>query len=435
MRLQVLCTGIAICTAFAPLLCTAQEDEVSKWYATTSDSGFGSQIVTGADFNADGSNDYLIASPGNGSPRVGAFKADHTSLYTITPSDEWRSMAITNDLNSDGIKDIVVGSHRSSCTSTTEVPKVFFYSGVNGSLTYTLTGPTKSHFGDSVVVIGDKLIVSAPKLTQQSPPPMFGVCNTAKGAFYVYSASSKSLLYSVGGAAFGDRLGIALGDVGDVNNDGVSDFAVGTVLGPVYVYSGASSSASLLFTASSLSALASSGRFEAFRDFNSDGYNDFLIGVPDEDTMTASDIGTVLVVSGYNGALLSQVWGAQAHSFLGGAVKRVADINGDGITDFAVTASGLQDTGINVRAYLAYYSGYNLDQIGINYENYADVGANSGYSMNLAAPGDLNGDGKPDLFVGTPSDNEKASYLGSIRVSTTASCEIVRIPNVGAVCL
>src|SRR6185503_13071186 len=73
-------------------------------------------------------------------------------------------------------------------------------------------------------------------------------------------------------------------------------------------------------------------------DVNGDGLSDFAVGAPQPDFINKKP-GYVTVFSGANGAPLYTVTGGVAEGGLfGRSIGRAGDLNGDGVTDFALGA-------------------------------------------------------------------------------------------------
>lgn len=134
-------------------------------------------------------------------------------------------------------------------------------------------------------------------------------------------------------------------------------------------------------------------------DVDGDGCDDLAFGLPHADPNGPSS-GAVRVVSGRTGQLLYELHGETAGDAFGSSVARCVDVQGDGIDDLAIGAPGRDahgdDTGM---VYIV--SGAD----GTWFDQWTDdvfdtPGANLGAS--LADVGDLDGDGFIDLAVGEP---------------------------------
>jgi hypothetical protein len=153
-------------------------------------------------------------------------------------------------------------------------------------------------------------------------------------------------------------------------------------------------------------------------DFNGDGTNDALVGAPYNDT-AASNAGAAYVVYGpvsgsysLSGADL-KITGIAASDYLGYKVHS-DDMNGDGKDDLLITAplydySGRSNSGA-VYLFTSLSTGTKSASTAA-LAIYADSGDNLGYER--VSTGDMDGDGKQDLALGSPSDNGAATSAGA----------------------
>ncbi len=219
------------------------------------------------------------------------------------------------------------------------------------------------------------------------------------GKVYVYSGADGTLLHSVMGNGF-EVLGYSANSAGDVNQDGVPDYAIGGIAtSHVAVYSGANHT--VLFDLYGAggdrfgSAVAPAG------DVNGDGYADLLVGA-ERASDTFFRAGRVYLFSGYDGSLLWSVGGEGASYLLGSAAGSVGDVTGDGVPDAvfgAYGAPGATGTTSGGRAYV--FSGVDGALVyTLQPENTAVVFG----QFFASGAGDVDGDGTPDIFVADYAD-------------------------------
>jgi len=156
-------------------------------------------------------------------------------------------------------------------------------------------------------------------------------------------------------------------------------------------------------------------------DLNGDGIEDFAIGAFRADPNGVEDAGAVYIVFGstgrnpasiplssLDGSLGFRVTGAANIDRLGRSIDAAGDVNGDGIDDLIVSAYLADPDGINNAgsAYVIYgrTSGFpasfgvaSLD--GNNGFRLDGFQANSGAGLSVAGIGDFNGDGRHDLAI------------------------------------
>lgn len=185
---------------------------------------------------------------------------------------------------------------------------------------------------------------------------------------------------------------------GDVNGDGYIDVLVGAPSPPlaplVRVHSGRTAEVLHEFIGNNDGfgrCLGTAG------DLDGDGRDEFYIGAHDRDLPSLSAIGAVDIRNGATGALVRTLWGSGEADFFGSSAAAIGDVNGDGTPDLAVGAPGSDLVAINA-GYLRVFSGADGSAL------YTLTGtlANDGLGQSVAACGDVNADGLPDLIVGAP---------------------------------
>ncbi len=166
-------------------------------------------------------------------------------------------------------------------------------------------------------------------------------------------------------------------------------------------------------------------------DVNNDGFDDFLVGAFEWDTVNADSVGRVYLVYGGLGTTGVHNLSSGGATFVGEdiglvgwqtgfAVSAAGDVNNDGFDDFLIGAPNAKTNGNtgSGRVYLVYGSAsltgtYNLSTftggVVINGANSSDQAGTS-----LASPGDINDDGFDDMLIGARgAENGAMNFAGA----------------------
>lgn len=161
-------------------------------------------------------------------------------------------------------------------------------------------------------------------------------------------------LFTLPGQSPGERCGAALAVLGDVDGDGLADFAVGAPAAPLTLPDGSSQPAGRVRWHSGASGLvlretAASAPYERFGaalcalgDLDGDGLPELAIGAP----LAQQGRGRVEVRRGADGALLWSQLGAAPGEQLAAALAAVADSDGDGRSELLAGAPGAKAGGL-----------------------------------------------------------------------------------------
>lgn len=223
-------------------------------------------------------------------------------------------------------------------------------------------------------------------------------------------------------------LGMTIGSLGDVNGDSSTDLYIGSSSGDGYVVFGGKKFASPIdltkldgtngfvvrgpFNGGTISSpMAHAG------DVNGDGIDDILFSAYDGRGSCYLIFGRKVWPAVVHAVSLDSkdgviFYGVKPNDALGGAISGTKDFNGDGIDDFMMSASGNGDNTDLPKVYVvfghpgAWQSPFDLSKLnGTNGFVIKGEHSQDSFGMSIAALGDANGDGKPDIIIGAPGAN------------------------------
>ncbi|MFH1633545.1 MAG: FG-GAP-like repeat-containing protein, partial [Chloroflexota bacterium] len=213
-------------------------------------------------------------------------------------------------------------------------------------------------------------------------------------------------------SGFGESVGTA----GDVNGDGYADVVVGApdTSNKVYIYYGSESGITVENSFVYTSPI--SGRFGysvgTAGDVNGDGYDDVIVGDPDDFDPLRIFYGSQDGADKDNMVTFGQDQ-TQSGDDYGFSVSTAGDVNGDGFAD--VIAGDYLDTSDNGIAYL--YMG-SVTGVITTPVWVAHGPGNSQFGYEVGTAGDVNGDGYDDIIIGAPTkvDQDAGTVPGSVSV-------------------
>lgn len=147
-------------------------------------------------------------------------------------------------------------------------------------------------------------------------------------------------------------------------------------------------------------------------DVNGDGYTDFAVG----GYGTGSGGAVSVFFGGGIGPSRSADWsysGTQANMDLGYRVVNAGDVNGDGVTDLAVSAPRY-DNGSSNEGVVYVFHGDGTSFGATPDWSYESDQISGGMGTSLAGAGDVNGDGYDDLLLGAPAFDYGSTDEGKV---------------------
>lgn len=403
---------------------------------------------TPGDFNGDGYRDAVVPAPGadvSGKEAAGAVVVLYGSKSGLSASnrktitqntsgvpgsaeayDRFGAATATADLNRDGYADLLVGSPYEDTTQGEDAGTVTVLCGSKSGLTSAtnLRSPSDGprRYGLDVAALS----TGAGARTQILVAGYDGLVRVT-GPFTrsggIGSAEWSQNTPSVGSVA-----------LGDLNGDGVPDPAVATVR--LHDISGGE-----IYTEPAYGKqLRGNGLITASGDINGDGYADLVAGDPDEPLAAGQDGakgGRILVWYGsadgitgetQPGEITQDTPGVPGGSEKGdafGAGLAVADLDRDGRADILVGAPYEAVGSARGAGMVTVIPGRPSGTLGTGSYSFTQntSGVPGGSETDdffgaTVAAGDVNKDGKPDLFIGGPGENNHTGAVWTLPAAT-----------------
>ena len=304
---------------------------------------------------------------------------------------EWRGEAAgdefgwiargVGDVDGDRVTDLVISATMNPPYGSTR-GAVYVYSGKSGALLWKRAGDSGSVLGTGLEAAGDVNGDGIPDVAAGAPGS-----NTV---LVLSGRDGKTLLTLKGDSADGD-LGVSTAGVGDVDGDGRPDIAGGSPsshqgTGRVYIFSG-----------------KDGHRIETLDgEHQGDGFGSAVGGAGGTLIVGASGAGQRKAgkIYVYRRGKPAPAFAAEADStgiaFGAMFLSVLGDVDGDGVPDIYATDYPNQARGrATGRVYI--YSG----KTGALLKTFTGQAAGGGFGIGAARAGDLDGDGKADLVVGS----------------------------------
>jgi len=406
-----------------------------SWTATAGPNGivFGETVAYAGDVDGDGTSDVLVGDPlanfgVGGEGRVDLFRGAEggpdgsPDWSTVGPHADagWgRAIASACDVNGDGYDDVVIGAPLADGAFSQEGQASLFLGGPLGlgasAAWAAFGGQAAAAFGACVAGLGDAngdgfadLAVGAPEAS--GAVPLSGAVDFFRGRATGPSSSANLRLQGTQtGAAFGASIAAA----GDVNGDGLADLLVGEPSasagepgeGRAHLYLGTPSGLET-FAAWTAQGGQEDARFgehvAGAGDVDGDGHADVLITAPLFDAGEI-DEGRVFLFRGTpEGLEVTAAWTWEP-DLPGARVDRAAsagDVNGDGHDDVAIGISRWHGDSL-LEGRVVVFAGSDSGLGAVPVLELAGTVSGGRLGTSLDGRGDADGDGRPDLLVGS----------------------------------
>ncbi len=249
------------------------------------------------------------------------------------------SMCTAGDQDGDGYDDVFVGRPGTLTTNAS------IFSGFDGSLIHRFWGDAESGYGVSVTNLGDLDNDEFDDLAVGAP---FGFSGAGfDGAVFVYAGNGPLLYIMASQDLPGDvnpRFGMSLAFIDDVDFDDHRDLLVGAPWEPAdgvhsgFVWLLSGQDGTWIRRYDGTLAADGFGRaVSSISDLDGDGFAEILIGA-ELDSSAGAEAGRVYLYSAKDGSLLRTWNGPAAGAHFGQAIAATGDLDGDGLPDLIIGA-------------------------------------------------------------------------------------------------
>ena len=234
--------------------------------------------------------------------------------------------------------------------------------------------------------------------------PTYSTGGANRGRVYVYSSKTGKLLWKADGES-GERLGVGIEAAGDVNRDGAGDVIASAPGGGLArVFDGKTGAVLLTLKAGEATARFG-GHAAGVGDVNGDKYPDLIVGAAGGPSSPPDFSGRAYIFSGKDGSLLFTFKGEAAGDGFGSAVSG-ATVGGKTTIVVGAGTGGRNKTG---RGYV--YGGL-IDSPSFVIDG--DDTSRALAAMFVGVPGDLDGDRVQDVYVSDWSNAAKGPSTGRV---------------------
>ncbi|MES2640631.1 MAG: FG-GAP-like repeat-containing protein [Myxococcota bacterium] len=273
-------------------------------------------------------------------------------------------------------------------------------------------------------VNGDGLadLVVGPDYLDDGEGEPIGACHLLLGPFEGGIVASESAALTLVGESPQDGLGVQIETLSDIDGDGVPDFAVSAyqadnLHGVTYVVSGASTGEVQLADVSTrLVGRVWSGEQLAAGDFNGDGMDDLIVGEPSYPEIDYPEGGFYVLHSPFDGTIALEIDSDAIvrnldSGYFATAMDTLGDVDGDGYDDLVASFRRL-----DVPASALIFRGpieSSGDPVALAWAGISNEGGRAPAEENIQSAGDVDGDGRTDVLLGSPARDEPegAVYL------------------------
>jgi hypothetical protein len=344
----------------------------------------GFSVAAPGDLDGDGVPDFIASSQFITGATTAWSGADGSVVWSL-PGAFFFNLEPVGDCNGDGVPDVVGGGPGGGVGGT---GSAHLRNGATGANIVSINSDEQNAFR-TLEGPGDVTGDGVPDLFSGSAGAVFVNVPAAR----VHALPSGALALTISNPLGGSQLGGALDVGGDFDGDGKPDGVLGSRTG-VTVFS--LDDGALLLDIVAPVPLPSSANFDvaAPGDLNGDGHPDVLLG----NSGANFSLGRVSAFSGVDAAALDAVNGSGTNCQLGHALAVTADRDGDGVLDVYASAVGLTVSGVANVGEVRLLSGATLDTLDTLQ---GDLVTGNFFGLSLDAGGDADGDGVPDVLVGS----------------------------------